>query len=202
MRTLRFDPAVLDGNFGGGDIASDDLRRIAEVAMTMPADVYDPAIHGDAEVAADAKHQQELERIVAANPVNIDGPAFEQEALRRKQHLEAHHKMRALAVGEVPDDFVPAPETHDPAPKAATGFAVASKRQRMSRGDQERGRRLLALAADVRAAVKNKAAASEIGALLRRAKDTLGHGGFLPWLERQDFPFSVRTAQNYIASAA
>jgi hypothetical protein len=39
----------------------------------------------------------------------------------------------------------------------------------------------------------------EIGRLLRAAKKEVGHGKFLPWLERE-FSLSERTAQNYISA--
>ena len=41
----------------------------------------------------------------------------------------------------------------------------------------------------------------EIGGALRRAKEPLGHGNFLPWL-KAEFRWSERTARNYMSLAA
>jgi hypothetical protein len=41
----------------------------------------------------------------------------------------------------------------------------------------------------------------EIGGALRRAKELLGHGNFLPWL-KAEFRWSERTARNYMSLAA
>ena len=41
----------------------------------------------------------------------------------------------------------------------------------------------------------------EIGGTLRRAKELLGHGNFLPWL-KAEFRWSERTARNYMSLAA
>jgi hypothetical protein len=41
----------------------------------------------------------------------------------------------------------------------------------------------------------------EIGGTLRRAKELLGHGNFLPWL-KAEFRWAERTARNYMSLAA
>ena len=48
---------------------------------------------------------------------------------------------------------------------------------------------------------RHLAAIVEIGGTLRRAKELLGHGNFLPWL-KAEFRWSERTARNYMSLAA
>jgi hypothetical protein len=94
-------------------------------------------------------------------------------------------------------DFVP-PEAGAPyaTPGPATEFSVVSKKRRVSKADRPIKRRLLQLRGAIRDAVARKDRAGA-GALLREAKDLLGHGPFIDWVERE-IGISVRSAQRYM----
>jgi hypothetical protein len=91
-------------------------------------------------------------------------------------------------------DFVP-PEAGAPyaAPKPAKGVTVVSKKRRVSKADRPIKWRLLQLRGAIRDAVARKDRAGA-GTLLREAKDLLGHGAFIDWVERE-IGISVRSAQ-------
>ena len=94
-------------------------------------------------------------------------------------------------------DFVP-PEGGAPytAPKPAKAIIVVSKRRRVSKADRPIRLRLLQLRGAIRDALARKDRAGA-GTLLREAKDLLGHGPFIDWVERE-IGISVRSAQRYI----
>jgi hypothetical protein len=144
--TLVFvDPDYLDGgisdaqireNANGATTTSNTARRIAEHAVDSggeeePTETVAPYVddHGrDAEAA----HQSELDRIIAATAVKIGAPGFEQSASYRRSAVYAQAKFRA-AVGGNPDDnkyFLAPEEKHKPDPKPATGFVVQTKGRR------------------------------------------------------------------------
>ena len=60
-------------------------------------------------------------------------------------------------------------------------------------------RTLEQIADDIRSKTKSISDAIAIGGLLLEAQKQVGHGEWLPWLDRE-FDFSARTAQNYMAS--
>jgi hypothetical protein len=97
-------------------------------------------------------------------------------------------------------DFVP-PEAGAPyaTPKPATGVTVVSKKRRVLKADRPIRQRLLQLRGAIRDAVARKDRAGA-GASLREAKDLLGHGPFIDWVERE-IGISVRSAQRYMEVA-
>jgi hypothetical protein len=58
-------------------------------------------------------------------------------------------------------------------------------------------RKLAVIADEIRSKIETVGDIIAIGGLLVEAKKQLGHGKFLPWIERE-FDFSERTAQNYM----
>jgi hypothetical protein len=97
-------------------------------------------------------------------------------------------------------DFVP-PEAGAPyaTPKPATGVTVVSKKRRVLKADRPIRQRLLQLRGAIRDAVARKDRAGA-GTLLREAKDLLGHGPFIDWVERE-IGISVRSAQRHMEVA-
>jgi hypothetical protein len=99
-------------------------------------------------------------------------------------------------------DFLPPPDSHDPAPKAVANFSVSSKRRRVSRTEVARGQRLNALAVEIRAALKKpKRDRAAIGRLFIKAEEILDHGEWLPWVQREFPEISDRTVRNYLKAA-
>lgn len=137
--TLAFvDPAVLDGGITDSQLHQnvEGARRIAEFGNEADQEeTVDALARGDADdhaIAAEAKHQSELDRIIATTPVKIGTPGFEQLASYRRSAVYAQGKLRA-AVGGDPDEnkyFLAPEEHHVPDPKPATGFVVAKARPR------------------------------------------------------------------------
>jgi hypothetical protein len=80
--------------------------------------------------------------------------------------------------------------------KAVYGVPTTSIKRRLSKAELEKRGKLLKLATGIKDAVKrgDRAAA---GALLRDAKERLGHGHFLAWVQRET-GLEPRTAQRYI----
>jgi hypothetical protein len=84
-------------------------------------------------------------------------------------------------------------------PKPATSFTVVSKKRRVLKADRPIRQRLLQLRGAIRDAVARKDRAGA-GTSLREAKDLLGHGPFIDWVERE-IGISVRSAQRYMEGA-
>jgi hypothetical protein len=118
--------------------------------------------------------------------------AFENGLLTPEQIWEAER--------EKAKDFVP-PKAGAPyaTPRPATEVTVVSKKRRVSKADRPIRRRLLQLRGAIRDAVARKDKAGA-GTLLREAKDLLGHGPFIDWVERE-IGVSVRSAQRYLEAA-
>ena len=97
-------------------------------------------------------------------------------------------------------DYVP-PEAGAPyaTPRPATEVTVVSKKGRVSKADRPIRRRLLQLRGAIRDALARKDRAGA-GTSLREAKDLLGHGPFIDWVERE-IGISVRSAQRYMEVA-
>jgi hypothetical protein len=98
------------------------------------------------------------------------------------------------------NDFVP-PEAGTPyaTPRPETEVTVVSKKRRVSKADRPIRQRLLQLRGAIRDAVARKDRAGA-GTLLREAKDVVGHGPFIGWVERE-IGISVRSAQRYMEAA-
>jgi hypothetical protein len=96
-----------------------------------------------------------------------------------------------------------APEKGTPdfaAPKAATGFEVATIGRRIARSELPKRRTLLEVATVIRAAIA-KGDKAGAGKLLIEAKEgTLDHGEFTKWAERET-GLTSRTCRNYMAMA-
>lgn len=99
------------------------------------------------------------------------------------------------------DPLPPDPGEYDPAPKASSGFAVETRKQRVTR------HRLLKLKhlADYKIALlealsEAKRDKIKIGRLLRAAKQIVDHGSFEAWVAAE-LDISERTAQAFMAAA-
>jgi hypothetical protein len=114
-----------------------------------------------------------------------------------KQFLEDEKRKR-----ESFDKYL-APEKDAPdfaAPKAATGFEVATIKRRIARSELPKRRTLLEIATAIRIAIA-KGDKAGAGKLLIEAKErTLDHGEFTQWAERET-DLTSRTCRNYMAMA-
>jgi hypothetical protein len=97
--------------------------------------------------------------------------------------------------------LAPEPGEYDPAPKAVTNFAVASKAGRMSKAEMAKRKILLDYRTELRATLANNPRDPiKIGRFVDSAKKLVGHGGFEKWVT-DELQLPARTAQSYIKAA-
>ena len=120
--------------------------------------------------------------------------AFAESVRQQNKFVRAEEALRGCK-GVEEAGYLP-PEIEAPAyttPKAAAGFAVASKKSRISKTEMPKARTLLGISNAIRAALAKKDKAGA-GALLAEAKEIVGHGRFVEWAERET-GLSARTVQ-------
>jgi len=129
-------------------------------------------------------------------------PAFlesvrRQNALQRAEdRFHGHQGQSFDEAGYAPPD-PKAPDYREV--KAVGGVPTTSIKRRLSKAELEKGRKLLKLATDIKAAVSRGDHAAA-GAMLREAKACLGHGHFLAWVQRET-GVDRRSAQRYMEAA-
>jgi hypothetical protein len=174
-------------------LAADEKRR-AEAANLPTPTADDPLVQER------ARQTRVFQKANAALKTNIASLAdYDTEDYREiafENGLTTWDDVREM-LREEAANFIPPEATDHPAqhaPTTSTGFAVQFARPRRLSKDEQR---LAAIGAEIRSRKAAGASSAEIGKLLTTAKDILGHGAFLPWLQRH-LAMPARTAQVYM----
>jgi hypothetical protein len=209
----------VDSKYIEGEISAGQIRQNRAGARDISGFLIDrgTADDDDGDSLLPGARRRHAERIAALTGVVFEEPTIEPEKAAVYAKIDeimstkvmandwAAAELRNQAITEAkardlyPDDRVNSNEVGiepgwarlpEDQPKPSTGFAKVAKPSRVPLAAQAAGKRLVAIAHQIE---QTKDDRQLVGRLLHEAKRILGHGKFVPWVER-NLSMALRTA--------